>query len=277
MSKGRAPAPPDYVGAAQQQGIQNVDAAIANRILNNPVQTTPYGQKQSQVVASYQLSDGREVPIFQDTTSLTPLGQERFAQEERIIGNLGNVAEDGLNRIGSTFATPYDMGNVNQLQDRAESSIMQRLQPMQDRFRAQRENMLANQGIMQGSEAYRNAQDDLSRQENDQRLAAVVQGLNQRAPAMQQDLALRNQPLNELNALRTGSQVTVPQFSGPTAQNVQAPDMMGATNAQYAAQMGQYNAGQAGNSNLMGGLFGLGGSALTAGGAAGGFGNLFRF
>lgn len=264
MSKGSSPPPPDYAGAAREQGVANVEAAIAQRVLNNPVQTTPYGQKSSRQVSSYTLDDGRVIPIFEDVTSLTPMGQARFDQEQRIIGNLGDTAEAGLDRVGQTFASPYDIQNVSQLQDRAEASIMDRLQPMQDRQRAALETRLANQGIMLGSEAYRNAMDDFGRQENDARLAAITQGLNQRAPALQQDLALRNQPLNELNALRTGSQVTVPQFSGPTAQSIQAPDILGATTAGYNAQLGAYNAEQAGSSNFMSGLFGLGGAALNS-------------
>ena len=277
MSKGSAPPPPDFVGAARQQGVENVESAIAQRVLSNPVQTTPFGRKSSRQVGSYTLGDGRIIPIFEDVTELTPMGRERFDQEQRIIGNLGDVAESGLNRVGDTFGTPFDIQNVNQLQDRAEASILDRMQPLMDRQRAQRETQLANQGIMLGSEAYRNAQDDLARQENDARLAAVTQALGQRAPALQQDLALRNQPLNELNALRTGSQVTVPQFSGPTTHGIAAPDIMGATNAQHQAQLGQFNADQAWASNLMGGLFGLGGTALGAAGRAGGFGNLFKF
>ena len=268
--KSSAPPPPDYVGAARQQGAENVEAAIAQRLLNNPIQTTPYGQKSSRQVSSYTLKDGREIPIFEDTTALTPMGQQRFDQEQRIIGDLGNVAEYGLGRVGDTFATPYDVGNVDQLQDRAESAIMGRLQPMQDRARAAQDVRLSNQGIMQGSEAYRNAQDDLGRQENDARLAAITQAFGQRAPALQQDLALRNLPLNELNALRTGSQVTVPQFNGPTMQSIGAPDVIGATSAGYNAQLGQFNADQAGSNNMMSGLFSLGGAAL--GGPAGSFG-----
>ena len=275
--KSSAPPPPDYVGAARQQGAENVEAAIAQRVLNNPTQTTPYGTKSSQQVSSYTLPDGRVVPIFQDTTSLTPMGQQRFDQEQRIIGDLGNVAEYGLNRVGNTFASPYDMGNVNQLQDRAESALMGRLQPMQDRARAAQDVRLSNQGIMQGSEAYRNAPDDLARQENDARLAAITQAFGQRAPALQQDLALRNLPLNELNALRTGSQVTVPQFSGPTAQGIAAPDVLGATGAGYNAQLGAFNAEQAGGNNFMSGLFGLGGATLGAAGRAGSVPKLFGY
>jgi hypothetical protein len=268
--KGSAPPPPDYVGAAQQQGIQNVEAAIAQRVLNNPVQTTPYGTKSSRQVSSYTLGDGRVIPIFEDMTSLTPAGQQRFDQEQRIIGSLGDTAEAGLSRVGDTFSRPFDLGNVNQLQDRAESAIMERLRPMQERARQQREAQLANQGIMLGSEAFRSAQDDIGRQENDAQLGAIIQALSQRAPALQQDLALRNQPLNELNALRTGSQVTVPQFSGPTTQSIAAPDIMGATSAGYNAQLGAFNADQAAGNNFVSGLFGLGGALI--GGPAGGFG-----
>jgi hypothetical protein len=273
MGKASAPPPPDYAAAANAQGAQNVEAAIASRVLNNPRQVTPYGSKESQQISSYTLSDGREIPIFQDTTSLTPLGQNRFNQEERITGNLGNVAESGLNRVGNTFATPYDVSNVNQLQNRAEQSILDRNQPLLDRQRAQLNQTLANQGIPLGSEAYQNAMIDFGRQENDARLAAIQAGLGQRAPALQQDLALRNQALNELNALRTGSQVTVPQFNGPTTQNVQAPDILGATGAGYNAQLGQFNANQAGSNNFMSGLFSLGGAALggPAGGMLGGY------
>lgn len=39
--------------------------------------------------------------------SLTPAGQARFDQEQRIIGNLGNVAEAGLGRVGTAMGTPF--------------------------------------------------------------------------------------------------------------------------------------------------------------------------
>ena len=214
-----------------------------------------------------------DIPMFNSSIEFSPLGQQRFDQEQRINTQLGGLAESGIGRVQEQFGTPFDIQNVNQLQDRAEASILDRMQPLMDRQRAQRETQLANQGIMLGGEAYRNAQDDLARSENDARLAAITQGLNQRAPALQQDLALRNQPLNELNALRTGSQVTVPQFSGPTAQSIGAPDILGATGAQYQAQLGQFNAEQAGGNNFMSGLFGLGGAVLGGpmGASLGGF------
>jgi len=49
--------------------------------------------------------------------------------------------------------------------------------------------------------------------------------------------------------------------------------VIGATSAGYNAQLGQFNANQAGSNNMMSGLFSLGGAALGGplGAKAGGF------
>lgn len=79
-----------------------------------------------------------------------------------------------------------------------------------------------------------------------------------------QDLALRNQPLNELSAIMSGSQVQLPQFPGYTpAQVAPAPTFAG-TQAQYQGQLAAANAQNAANSQLTQGLFQLGGAALLA-------------
>ena len=86
--------------------------------------------------------------------------------------------------------------------------------------------------------------------------------------------ALRNQNLNELNALRTGSQVTNPTFNSYAQQSTTAgPDMLGAAKAGYDAQVDGVNAANANSAGMMKGLFGLGTSAMTGGG----WGGLFKF
>lgn len=119
---------------------------------------------------------------------------------------------------------------------------------------------------------------------NDQ-IAALLQGnqqgFNQQLASQQQNnsvvqqqlanaLAARNQPLNELNAMRTGTQVQLPQgaTSSPTP-NLQPTDLMGAFNQQYQNQLGAYNAEAAGQNDLFGSLLGLGGLFSGAGGIAG--------
>jgi hypothetical protein len=87
-----------------------------------------------------------------------------------------------------------------------------------------------------------------------------------------QDLALRSQPLQELAAIMGGSQIQLPQFSGYQPVNVAASPTFNAAQAQYQGQLGQANAQNAANSQLMSGLFGLGAAGLMA--PAGTFGFL---
>ena len=86
--------------------------------------------------------------------------------------------------------------------------------------------------------------------------------------------ALQQNPLNMLNATRTGQQMQVANIpnvgqSNPAAlQAVAGPDMLGAATALGQYNMNTYNQQSAANSAMMGGLMKLGGQA--AGAAAGG-------
>ena len=100
-----------------------------------------------------------------------------------------------------------------------------------------------------------------------------TQGILQQA--LQQQLALYNQPLNQIAALMSGSQIQMPQFQGYQGANVAAAPIFQAGQAQAQDAMARYNADVAGSNALMGGLFGLGGAALQGAGAAKGFANLF--
>ena len=74
---------------------------------------------------------------------------------------------------------------------------------------------------------------------------------DERARMLQEAMTLRNQPLNELNALRNGNQATVPQFQPFNANGVAAAP------AYEAAQSQAQAAG-----NYADGFFGLGGEIL---------------
>jgi hypothetical protein len=74
----------------------------------------------------------------------------------------------------------------------------------------------------------------------------------------------RGMSLNEMNALLTGQQVNMPQMPGfNQAQRSETPNILGATQMGYDAQLGAFNANQAGASNMMGGLFSMGSAALS--------------
>jgi hypothetical protein len=113
---------------------------------------------------------------------------------------------------------------------------------------------------MQGSEAYNSELGNFDQRRNDAYSQAALQGINLdtqgRQNALQEQSYFRNQPLNELNALRTGSQVQGPSFQG--IPQTQGANYLAAAQLQGNDNLAGFNAGQARNNNMIGGLFGIG-------------------
>jgi hypothetical protein len=86
----------------------------------------------------------------------------------------------------------------------------------------------------------------------------------QRQQQLQEQAYLRSLPLNELNALRTGSQVTNPQFSAQPQTNVAGTNVAGNIQNNFAGQQQNYSNQTATNNSFLNGLFSLGGAALMA-------------
>jgi hypothetical protein len=150
-----------------------------------------------------------------------------------------------------------------------QDAYMQRLQPQIQQGREALSVDLANRGIPIGTEAYKRAMASQSQRENDLLAAATTQGFGVGQQARQQGLQeqayLRNEPLNTLNAVRTGSQVQGPTFVNPAMQaNTAGADILGATQMGYNAQLGASNAQNAANNAMTQGLFSLGGAGIMA-------------
>lgn len=113
---------------------------------------------------------------------------------------------------------------------------------------------------------------DQSRQNSYNQGLQQQQGMNQsyaaqmnqaRQQAIAEQMQQRGMSLNEMNALLSGQQVGMPQMPSFNSSNVsQTPDLMGAMNNNYNAQMQAYNAQQQGSANLFGGLTGLASTAM---------------
>jgi len=270
------PATPDYAGAANATAAGNIDAARIAAAANRVNQVTPYGS------LTYEQSgaDPYGNPMWKATTELSPEQKQLLEQQNKISLGLGTTMDKGLDYVNQALAQPFDTSKLPAEQIQAgqtvQDALMSRLQPTFDKRQAALETQLANQGIARGTEAFTNAQTDLNQARNDAYTQAALQGMNTgqqaRQQALQEQSFLRNEPLNILNAVRSGAQVTGPQFqSVPMQATTQGPDLLGAAQAGYNAQMGQYgqqmnqfNAQNAANSSMMGGLMSLGGAALGA-------------
>ncbi len=84
-----------------------------------------------------------------------------------------------------------------------------------------------------------------------------------RQQAIAEQTQRRGMSLNEMNALLSGQQVQMPQMpSFNTAQRSETPNILGATQMGYDAQLGAYNADQAAFGNLLGAGAQLGSAAF---------------
>lgn len=226
---------------------------------------------------------------WQQTITLSPSQQALFDQQNQLQQGLFGAQDQALSRVNQTMGQGFDTsalpaaGSVYDptlATNNATDLIMQRINPQLDRQQDALRAQLANQGITQGSQAYNTALTQFGQTRNDAQNQAALAGINlgmqqqglqynQQTQNRQNALALssylRSLPLNELNALRTGNQVSMPQFPGYAQQaTTGGPDLLGAAQNTYNANLGAYNAQQAQSSGTMGGLFGIGSSILGA-------------
>ncbi len=278
--KSKAPKAPDYTALAKQQADSQLAAVRAQTAANRVNQSTPFGS----VNYSTSGKDSYGNDLWNADIKLSPEQQQILDQQNKLSIGLGGSMNNALDYINQNLANPLDTSNLPAQQinpgQTVQDAIMSRLNPQFDRRQQQTDAQLANQGIAQGTEAYRNAQTDLGNQRNDAYINAALQGMNTgqqaRQQALQEQMTLRNDPINTLSALRSGSQVQMPNFINPSQQGAtQGVDYMGAGQAQFNSGLGASNAQNAAAGNFTSGLFGLGGSLLGGAGAAGGFGNLF--
>lgn len=291
----KPPDPPDPKKTAQAQGAANKETAIAQAILNNTQQVTPYGTSSFEEIGT-----SRGTPQFRQTISLSPAQQrildlqQQLSQSTYGLGNqqLGNIAQTVSQPLNFDGATPLPgQGDFAAERQRVEDALYDRATSRLDpRFETERRRMetdLVNRGFTPGTEAYDRALDSYNRSRNDAyqqaRNAAIgaagaeqsrlySQALSGRQQGIQETLTQRNQPINELAALLgTSPGVQMPSFSQPAQTGIAPTDVVGPINMAYQGELNAYNQQQNARNSAMGGLFGLGGSVLGAGFMPGGF------
>jgi hypothetical protein len=269
MKTPKAPPPPDPVKTAQSQAGMNVSTGISQQLLNMTNQNTPDGSLSYDQTGSSSYVDpfGKtiNIPRFTATQTLSPQGQQLHDVGQQSEINLATLGRDQSARLGGLLDRPVDLNN-----DATESRLMElgtkRLNPQFARDEDAMRTRLINQGIRQGSDAWNTEMDDFGQRKNDAMNQLLLSG---RGQAIQEQLTERNQPLNEITALMSGSQVSQPNFVNGPQTSVAGTDYAGAVQNNYNAQMANYQQRLAQKNAMMGGLFGLAGKApgIIAGGS----------
>lgn len=266
---GGMPKAPDYKGAAEATAAGNLQAAQQAAAANRVNQYTPYGSS----VYSEGGKDSQGNPIYNQTVNLSPAQQQLLDQQNKTSLGLGGLQDQSLQYVQNQLQRPFDTAglparSINAGQT-AQDAIMARLQPQFDKDQDRLQTQLANQGLQPGSAAYNDALTQFQQGKNDAYSQAALQGITlgdqSRQNALQEQSFLRNEPINTLNALRSGSQVTQPTFNGvPQQATTAGPDYLGAADAQYQGLLNAYSNKTAGQNALMSGLFGLGAAGIIA-------------
>jgi hypothetical protein len=203
-------------------------------------------------------ADGKtyNVPQFTATQTLSPTQQILKDLTDKTKTNIGQIGVDQSAKIGGILGTNLKLGN-----EATEARLMDlgtaRLNPQFARDDEALRTRLANSGIRQGSDAWNAEMQRAGQTKNDAINQLLLTG---RAQANQELLTERNQPINEVSALMSGSAVSQPNFANTPQTNVGGVDYAGMVANNYNAQMDQYKT-QVGQQNaLMGGLFGLAGT-----------------
>jgi len=224
-----------FVQAAQANAQGNIAGALQATAANRINQQTPYGSLSYQQTGT----DAQGNPIWSANQNLSP--------------ELQQLTQSSLAGLQASQANP--MYGINP-GDTYSNAIMQRLAPQQSQAREALDAQLANQGIMPGSEAYNRAKVLQGQTQNDALTSAIVGGMNTGIQAQN----LQNTTAANIRNLATPGYVT-PYNQAAVA----GPDYLSAYTSQNATDIARANAEAAQRSSLLGGLAGLGSSAILGG------------
>lgn len=241
--KSHTPSPPDPYAVSKAQTGVNQSTAQYNANLNRNDITTPYGSQ------------------TWTQTGTNPDGSPKWTSNFALTGQ---------------YATPLDTSSVGTANQAAQDAVYKRatatLDPQYQQLQTQLNSQLASQGITQGSDAWNTAQANFARQRDsayeNARNDSITQGDQYGMQQLQQLLAIRNQPLAELQGLESAM-----QFQKPATVSTPASNLSGDIYNSYQGSLDAASSKNAGSNALMGGLFSLGGSAI----GSGMFNNMFSF
>ena len=278
MGKPSQPSAPDPNQMAAAQLQANIGTSTANLESNAINKTGPTSNVQYTVTGHN--PDG--TPIYSQTQNLAAPLQ---AGLNSYMGTIQNNAANGYDTSGiaklqsnSGIGTDQLQNAFNQQQGAAYQNQMSYLQPQEQQQTAQLKDSLAQQGITQDSNptAYANAMtlNNNNQTFNNQAaynssyqsgLAGANQLFNQGATNAGINNSANSQGMNNMFNMQSAPLANAQSLYNLGASNTQtpqtaaqtAPNVMGAAQNQYNAQMGSYN-------NSQNGLFSLGSAAITA-------------
>lgn len=252
----KQPSAPDPAQTAAAQGQWNSFTAQQQQAMNMTNQNSPWGSLTYDQTGTQTIIDPNgkavQVPRYTANTTLSPQQQAIYDQTQAAELNLANIANEQSGRVGELLNSPFDYSNrdaENWSYDLASSRIL----PQQQKNEAALRTQLINSGIRPGTAAWDSEMSRLTNANTDQLNQLALTGRQQ---GFNEQLAIRNQPLNEVIGLMSGTQIQNPNatFAQTPQSQVAGVDYSGLVQNKFNADTQAYNA----KTGALGGLFGAG-------------------
>lgn len=244
------------------------------------------------------LSAGQQ-GIF-DTTERTQqeLANVGLQQTQKIGGILGTpISFSGAQQVNNpNLQTKLGSSDFEQSRRDVEKAVMSRADPQLQAAKQQLDAKLVAEGHQRGTEGYNQAMGEWGQQYNDATMQAILAGgqeqsrlfgmdlqrfgaenqaaqqqaaweASKRGTDIQENLLLRQTPMNEINALMSGSQISMPQFSAYNSGQVAGTPYGDYVYKGYDTQSANYRAQEAADAAsqaaMWSGIGSLGGGLLA--------------
>lgn len=247
------------VGTDLQTQLANRTAGLEEAAFANDAQAQQFGQNLQQTNTA---NDAATQQLMNELAS-SGFGNDALSQMFAMDQQNANLNNDVLSTLFNQNLAAGEFANDAQGQDFAQQMGLAELSNSAQGQEVQQ--LLAQAGLLQGDiENDRISTDQLNQllgTTYDRALSAdarsVDQANQQRDQALNEMLALRNQPINEITALLSGSQVSQPNFVNPNVSGIPTTDVAGIISNYDQQQMQNYQTQLASRNALLGNIFSL--------------------
>jgi hypothetical protein len=249
--------------AANQAQAQQYGQAQGNAQFANQAQLAGFGANlQNQQAQNQAVAQNSAQGLAQQQAYNAAIGQnfgQNLQSQQAYNAAIGQNYQQGMGQqAAQNQAAAQNFGQNVTAQQLANQAAQQNFSNSLASQQAQNQALLQNQNIASQQQQLANA---AQLQQYNQNLGAAQFGNQAATQELQKQLALRNQPLNEITGLMSGSQLQMPQFQGYNPTNIAPAPIFAGAQAQGNAALQNYGIQQSGANAMTSGLFNLAGAA----------------
>lgn len=254
-----APAPTDPKLTSAAATGTNVATSVANAFMQNMNEYGPDGTKTFDQTGTTSFTDPYtgmtyRIPRFSVTQTLSEQQKKIKEQNDAADLNLASLGNSLSGTLGQQLTGNFSLGN-EETESRLFDLGRKRLDPLFANRDEDLRTRLANQGIKAGTAAYDREMGLLGQQQNDAYNQLLLQG---RGQASQELLTEDNQRINQISALLSGGQVSMPNFmTGANVAGIPTTDNASIIANNDNQRMNAWAQNQAAMGSMIGGLGGL--------------------